>query len=56
MTILLKLSYKTNIVYTYRHGTCMCFRMSFVRIIHFILISTVHALFLTCPSVSIYGT
>ena len=29
--------------------------MSF-RIIHFILISTAHALFLTCPPVSIYGT
>ena len=33
----------------YRHG--MCFRF-----IHFILISTAHALFLTCPPVSIYGT
>ena len=33
----------------YRHG--MCFRF-----IHFILISTVHALFLTCLPVSIYGT
>jgi hypothetical protein len=29
--------------------------MSF-RIIHFILISTAHTLFLTCPPVSIYGT
>ena len=33
----------------YRHG--MCFRG-----IHFILISTAHALFLTCLPVSIYGT
>ena len=33
----------------YRHG--MCFRF-----IHFILISTAHALFLTCLPVSIYGT
>ena len=33
----------------YRHG--MCFRG-----IHFILISTAHALFLTCLLVSIYGT
>jgi hypothetical protein len=32
MTILLKLSYKINIVYTYRHG--MCFRM-------FLLTSTI---------------
>jgi hypothetical protein len=29
--------------------------MSF-HIIHFILISTAHALFLTCPPISIYGT
>ena len=36
-------------VQLYRHG--MCF-----RIIHFILISTVHALFLTCLPVSIFGT
>jgi hypothetical protein len=28
----------------------------FFRIIHFILISTAHALFLTCLLVSIYGT
>ena len=36
-------------LYEYRHG--MCFRG-----IHFILISTAHALFLTCLPVSIYGT
>jgi hypothetical protein len=33
----------------YHHG--MCFRF-----IHFILISTVHALFLTCLPVSVSGT
>ena len=36
-------------IHMYRHG--MCF-----RIIHFILISTAHALFLTCPPGSISGT
>jgi hypothetical protein len=34
----------------------MCFRVSCLRIIHFILISTAYTLFLTCPSVSFYGT
>jgi hypothetical protein len=37
-----------TLFHIYRHG--MCFRF-----IHFILISTAHALFLTCLPISIYG-
>ena len=48
---------KYEIMYSWHISSRYVFSyvMSF-RIIHFILISTAHALFLTCPPVSIYGT
>ena len=51
IVLTLKLSQFDYVSSRYVFSYVMCF-----RIIHFILISTAHALFLTCLPVSIYGT